>query len=323
MKHIILLALFFLLCNASFAQKVQFSDPTNSWAFRDTTTGCCIPIRTDYATAYYDSTGSVSYNGHSYQSLVTAVQSVLVREDSGRVYVIGTSDSIERILYDFNLGLNDTLRMIFPIDTLLTWAYMMDSTQLGGQWYKVWHFTGFDISIYAPHSGRAIHYNVIEGIGCTNGLYFPASPYNLALFSEQMLCFTNNTNILSALSNPIIAFGDTFTSNYDNNLSCEEFHNHPTAPPVEDAVRQMDPVSGGVSVVPDPINDASKLVFPYIISSGHVAIINSLGQTIYNSQFNSSRELNIGDKIKASGMYYYQVMDNAGKRTFTGRLIRE
>lgn len=322
MKHVFLSAAIILLCLSSLAQKVQFTNPTNVWSFRDTTTGCCIPIGLEYKNAYYDSTGSVTYNGHNYQSLVTIVASFLVREDSGKVYVIGTPDSIEHVLYDFNVGLGDTMRAIYPTDTLIAWVSQLDSTLFGGQWYKVWHFDGKDCSSFYPDSVRAITYNVIEGIGCTNGLYFPVSPYSLVSFSEQMLCFTNDMHIASALSNPVVAYGDTFISYYDNDSSCMEFYAHPPAPPETDAIRLLHQANS-VLAAPNPINDQSKLLFPYSFLSGTVLVINEVGQIVVNMAFSAKEEILIGDRIEAHGLYYYRVTDDLHQTSFSGTLRKD
>lgn len=316
MNRIFLFTISILLGYASFAQKIQFINPSNHWGFRDSTTGCCIPIRTDYSTDFYDSTAAVTYNGHNYQYLQTSVQSFLVREDSGRVYVIGTDDSTERVLYDFNVGLGDTMVAIYPGDTLISWVTEMDSTQFGGIWYKTWHFEGLDHSV-AFDTARTWSYNVIEEFGCTNGLYYPASPYSLALFSEQMLCFTNNMNISSALSKPVPAYGDVFTSYYDNSTSCNEF-NHPPVYPTE-GVSQAHGVDN-VIIAPDPINENSRIIFPHNIS-GNITVMNLQGQTVINISFRNQKEMQI-DRIQMPGIYYYRVTDDINKKVYSGKLSK-
>ena len=319
MKRPILFLLFCLLGCASFAQKIQFSNPTNVWALIDSTVGCCVPMATQYTTAYYDS--PLVYNGNTYQLMTDPeVGTCLIREDSNRVYVIGGPlDSIERVLYDFNLVIGDTMRYVYSDDTIIAWVAGMDSTRIAGIWYKVWQFQGLDYSAIFHDSVRGTFYNVIEGIGCTNGPYYPARPFSLQAFSEQVLCFTNNTVISSPLSNPVLSYGFHYTGSFDNYLSCIEFDTltHSAGVPFNGFKGN----ENSVTVIPDPINELGKLVFSYPIYSGKVIIINQTGQIITSFPFENKDELMIGDKINVPGVYFYRVTDNLTGQVFSGKFI--
>jgi hypothetical protein len=314
-KRIVLLTILFLLCIHSFAQKIQFTNNTNVWSVIDSTIGCCIPIPTAYTTAHYDIT--VSVNGRTYQRLYDPqVGDFLVREDSNRVYLVqyNTDDSSERVLYDFNLQQNDTLRTVYTQDTYVAWVSTLDSTQIYGTWYKVWHFTGLD---YGLDSTRNFSYNVIEGMGCTNGPYYPASPYALTAFSEQLLCFKNDMGYTTALSNSVLAFGHYYTSSFDNYNSCNDFIINPA---LALGVSQVT-AAGNVSVVPDPINENSKIIVPYLISSGSLVIVHELGQMVTNTTFQNKNELPIGNIVSARGIYFYRVTDNQSGKFFSGKFV--
>mgnify|MGYP003344583173 FL=1 len=92
-------------------QKIHFGNITNVWSNLDSTIGCCVLAPRDYKPAWYDSV-TLSYNGHTWQHLHCTMQSFLVREDSNRVYFTGAVDSVERLAYDFNLGLGDTMTIV-------------------------------------------------------------------------------------------------------------------------------------------------------------------------------------------------------------------
>ena len=285
----------------------------------DSTIGCCIPLHIMYTTTYYDS--KVKYNGYTYEHLVYAMGTCLVREDAGKVYVIGATDSTERVLYDFNLGLHDTLRTVYPQDTYIAWVSQLDSTELYGTWYKVWHFNGVDSN---ADSLRPIVYNVIEGIGCTNGPYYPASPYSVALFSDQLLCFTNDMGFTTPFSNPVISYGNNYTNPFDNYISCASFRTAPVVPPDTTtylSTQHLFQNSNNVSVVPDPVNEHSRIMFPYAIQSGTLIILNELGQVVINVSFRNKDEVLIGDNIHVPGVYFYRVTDNQNGKGFSGKFV--
>jgi hypothetical protein len=316
-KRFILIIAIFFTALPSFGQKIDFTNSTNVWSFIDSTTGCCIRYPVYYTTAQYED--SAVYNGHFYRYLTSSVASFLCREDSGRVYVIGTTDSVEQLLYDFNLGLNDTIRLIYSQDTFLSWVSALDSTLIAGTSYKVWHFNGVDISTFYPDSIRPYTYNVIEGIGCTNGPYYPASPYSLLAFSQQLLCFNSDMASVSGLTIPVTSFGYTYTQSFDNYTSCDTFTAHQHLSNV--GVKDLSAESPGATVIPNPVNDAGKIVLPYNISSGTVTIINSIGQVVYNMPVLNEHEIIIGNKISVPGIYFYRVTDAQNGRIFSGKFV--
>jgi hypothetical protein len=284
----------------------------------DSTVGCCIIEATEYIKAHYDSTEIV--NDLTYEHLVFDFGSCLIREAGSKVYVIGPDDTVERVLYDFSLKLNDTLFTVYPQNTYISWVAQLDSTELYGTWYKVWHFQGIDTT---SDSIRRYQYNVIEGIGCTNGVYYPASPYSLSTYSSQLLCFTNDMGFTTALSNPVTTFGYGYSGSFDNDSSCSLFKTAP-APIIFDnttGVQQLAQKTGDALVVPDPVNEYSNLVFPYIIQSGTLVLLNELGQVITNVPFQNKDEMLIGDKINTPGIYCYRLTDNESGKVFSGRFI--
>jgi hypothetical protein len=279
-----------------------------------------------YTTAYYDSSVTgYTYNGQTYQYLVTSIGSVLVRQDGNKVYLVDNADSLERLVYDFDLELYDTAYVNYPQDKYTAWVTSIDSTQLMGQWYKVWHFEGIDSVLFYPDSARPISYNVIEGIGCTNGPYYPANAYNRAAFSQQLLCFNNDMNITSGLSNAVIAYGYDYQSYYDNDSSCIEFYaDHSTGPIIiSEGVAEIAQAAGNAIIAPNPTDNTSKIVFPYKVADGRLTILNQVGQVIHSVPFSNKNEIGIGELIQTTGMYYYRVTDEQSGKVFSGKFIRQ
>lgn len=287
----------------------------------DSTIGCCIPATDMYRTAYYD--GKLKYKGHNYQALHYDFGTCLVREEEGKVYVIGTSDSTERMIYNFHLGLNDTFRITYPTNTFISWVAEMDVTELYGISYKVWHFYGIDSNATKQ---RFYQYNVIEGIGCTNGVYYPASPYALDAYSDQLLCFKSNLGYTTGFSKPVLSYGYDYIQSFDNYNSCDRFLESPEPPPIDPDItlgtQSLAKASGSVIVVPNPANASSKLVLPYTIRSGSVVILNQLGQTISSTsiQNKSSLPLNI---VQTPGNYFYRITDNHSGQVFSGKFVAQ
>jgi hypothetical protein len=322
MKRLVLFTAVLLSFASSFAQRISFTDTTNVWSTIDSNIGCCIPIPTKWTKSYYDTTSFI-FNGKSYRYLYTSIATVPVRESAGRVYVLQISDSVERLMYDFNLNLHDTLRTNNTLDKFTAWVSNIDSTQIAGQWYKVWHFDGIDSVLYYPDSGRALCYNVIEGIGCTNGPSYPVAPYSLVSFSQQLQCFKSDLIATSApLSKPVVAYGFNYFSNYDNDSSCAAFNAvHSITVIGNDEVNKVSSQSGTAKVVPNPANQSSRIILPGKFISGTVSIVNVTGQLVATISVQDKDEVIVGDRITIPGIYFYKVTDNTNGNTYSGRFV--
>lgn len=322
MKRIVFTFLFIVAISSSFAQKIHFGDKSNVWSMIDSNIGCCIPIATVYTTAYYDSV-DVTVGGYTYQYLNTSIGSVLIREEGYKIYGIITTDTVERLIYDFTLGINDTVKTAYPEDIYVAWVTQIDSTELDGQWYKVWHFEGTDTVTYYTDSVRTISYNVIEGIGCTNGPYYPIYAYTRSSFSQQLQCFNNDMHITGGLSNPVLAYGYDYYSTYDNNLSCTEFYSDHGPRVIFGTGVQNNKISNNMAIVaPNPVNDQSRLILSENIKSGTLIVGNMLGQTIINKEFSNKEEVLIGDLIREPGVYYYRVFNNENGSIYRGQITK-
>jgi hypothetical protein len=319
MKRLIFIALIALVAVPVFGQKVHFGNITNVWSNLDSTIGCCVLAPRDYKPAWYDSI-TVDYNGYTWQYLHCTMQSFLVREESNKVYFTGAVDSVERLAYDFNLGIGDTMRIIYPMDTFISWVTNIDSTLLQGISYKVWHFNGNAYSGYFPDSVRPFQYNVIEGLGCTNGVYYPANPYALTAFSQHLLCFNNNSNINTAISNPVVAYASGYNSVYDNDSSCIEYYTDHTHHLTDfTGVKQITINSNSVIVAPNPVTAESNFILPYHINSGSLTITNIAGQIIGRSFFEDKEMLPVPQNFTSGGIYFYHITDNQSGKIFSGK----
>ncbi len=311
MKKIILISLLVIFGISSFGQKIRFTDSTNRWRERDFQRGGGGASTTDVTNPVFYSSDTI-INSKRYMNLVDGAPVNFIREDSlaKKVYIRALYDTVDYLLYDYNLTIGDTLtNNVLGYGTLSSWVIGIDSTRINGIWYKIWYFKGGNFST------GDYYYHVIEGIGCMNGLVLPVDwslqsgyPFNIRF--EQIFCFQNQ-GIAYPLSNPVHI--DNYYSSmsyvFDNAASCT-LH-------AGNIVKK----ESGVFVSPNPIDPSSKITFPNNISSGSVAIFNDLGQSVLNLPFQNKEEILIGDKIKTLGIYYYRVIDNENGQAYSGKFI--
>ena len=291
MKNQLLIALFLLFSAASFGQKIRFCDKNNRWK-----------VKEDYP---YSATGSLRdyhylydtlMNGYTYEALLFYTfyegHTYFVREDTviGKVYV-RINDSIEDILYDYNWQLGDSVCRNIAGQVYTHYVDGIDSTLINSVWYKVWHF--------GPLINLA--YYVIEGIGCTQDPRFPLAPLNQEDITT-LICFSNTGG------NPVVTPAVYYFDNYE---SCKLGID-------ESAIQYKT-----TRIIPNPTNGTSKIVFSHDISSGSLIIVNQIGQTIANLSFQNKVALQIGDKLKLPGIYYYRVTDNENGEVFFGKFLNQ
>ncbi len=308
MRSFTILALCALVSLSSSAQKIHFTDSANVWKYFT----CSIDVSLTESTGTQHYIKDTLISGRKYRWLGSS----FVREDTiaGIVYIkynntmATTVDTSDQVLYNYNWHAGDTVKnhQLFSSPTV-SWVTSVDSTQINGLWYKLWHFAGFDsgITIIPPFT-----YQVIEGIGCTNGFDYPANPYGAFEVSHQLICFTYNGNT-DSLSYAVPSWGLAGPINFNNSSSCD-IH------PVE--VKTL-PGNSSASIFPNPINENSRIAFPYIIESGRLTVINEMGQTVFNIPIYNKEELLIGNSVRVPGIYYYRVTDNGNGKTFSGKFI--
>ena len=230
MKRIFLISLFMIVVSGtfSFGQKIKFSDSTNVWEMLrcsfDVNVTCQRVENARDTGRYWTDT---VFNGKSYFRIHSSDLLNFYREDTinKKVFIryyntiFGTLDTVDEILYDYKWQLGDTVRYHqMGYMSTVAWVSNIDSTQISGMWYKVWHFYVTD-SVSHP---ILANYSVIEGIGCTNGLTFPVNSLQAAPWWEislQLICFSNS-GVSPHLSNPVSTHGISGSVNFDNNFSC-------------------------------------------------------------------------------------------------------
>jgi hypothetical protein len=299
MKNTFTLLLFLLVAQSSFAQKIRFTDSTNVWNVYNFGLSPSDPgFYQNWVCSY---TGDSVINGLEYK----ITQFGVVREDTlnSKIFIrffhpgLLTHDTIERLLYDYNWQVGDTVVHTHPSKTFTRYITAIDSTQINGLWHRVWHFKAVP--------GEMGDFNVIEGIGSAKGPWFPVYPYEFENV-YYLSCFHNNGG--KPTINPVVKTEDN-GYNFDNIKSCTV------------GIETVKKQTSQCRLVPNPPATNSIIQFPGVIVDGSVSVINQLGQiSILETISNVDHfKLNIGNLIP--GIYHYCILDKQRDKVLTGKFI--
>jgi len=288
---VITLSLLFNINLSVLGQKIRFSDSTNVWHGYNWD-DADVPYYSYPWT--YNYVGSIIINDTFYRLLGSS--SFLIREDtnSNKVYLS------ENVLYDYNLHFGDTFYYSGAKPHIVS---QIDSVLINSVWHKTWQFVPINDSSVA--GGMPAEYDVIEGIGCLNNPFYPTQPVFFEAHTT-LTCF-NNKGTTPPLSHNV---GDYF----DNYISC----NLTFGAGIKNiSAQQINP-----ELIPNPINELSKIIFPYTISKGSFEIVNFTGEIIAVFTVNNIGEISVGDKITIPGIYFYQVIDFSSGNLFSGKFLK-
>jgi len=105
-----------------------------------------------------------------------------------KVYYVPEGDSVEQLMYDFNLNVGDSLKgYLFPCDSGFSYCdtvISMDSVLVGNSYRKKWF-------VDQPY-----FVDLIEGIGSTYGLIEQVYPGFADLYDISLKCFRQNNQTL-------------------------------------------------------------------------------------------------------------------------------
>ncbi len=272
MKKVFFVVLLTLSIKPAFAQKIYFTDTTNTWFthFKDDNAGIS-------GTPYYYYSGSF-YNGlYTYYYLseyIGAPGVYFVREDTigGVVYINpgfpGSSDS-DRVLYNYNLHAGDTIHFTYgyrhpysyyPYIDSVIWV---DSILIRGVYHKVFSLIEID-TFYIHDIGYNPFQTYIEGIG---SVYDPVcniyDSYHIH-DAEMLFCFSTGAGVMwdsPAIDLPYIypSYGDT-----------AHFINDCAPLKVPEIV-----ATSGIKVWPDPATDEVNI---QVVPGSKITLYNTAGQ---------------------------------------------
>ncbi len=334
MKKISLSVIICIIALNTFAQKIRFKDTTNVWHFYQTNCGTGFLHYDSSIKNYYS--GIYTAFGHTYNVLHAnwsqSGQKCYIREDTllNKVYIIPNNilsyyssivDTSEYLLYDYNWNVGDTVSYNLPtLSKSICWVTHKDSILINSIWHKTWQFAGIDTffvgGTYAM--GDSINYLIIEGLGCTNDVYYSLYPIYISSgvcnyigsLSDELTCFYNKGN-QAVISATVTTKGVEANRNFDNAASC-----------ASTKYNEIKTVTERVHLFPNPISEESKLIFDKPIIEGKLLIYNYLGQVIYKYNISNISEITIGNELKQKGIYYYLIQDNINDVNFSGCFVK-
>lgn len=225
---------------------------------------------------------------------------MVVREDTilNKVFCkYNLHDSTELILYDYNRQVGDSVfsyNVLFK-DTFLHKVISVDTVLVKGHLYKIWHYSAVT-GVYMIHQFFPVDYNVIEGIGCIEGLFFPTSAGQFEA-NARVVCFSNK--------------GDTvFVPPYLTSGTCAKV-----------SVENLALEKKQITIAPNPANESSQIILPYAMQ-GRLVVTNAMGQVVFQKEFQNKEQIELG-ALPAEGLYFYSVTDTRNSKTFTRKFVYE
>lgn len=312
MKNLYILFLSLAFSHVLRAQTiVLFSDTSNKWkvtGYND------VPSKAYTKNIHY--AGDTTISGKQYQILQEDIYTkYLIYETGwgwGQVYArsLSGTDTLDHLLYDYTLNVNDTLRTDFNGKPSVAVVTNKSLTYYVGYEYLTWNLK------FVSGGGFPLEYVVIQGIGTLTDPMYPLLAADYVENVSAVSCFTHNN--AQPLVSPSVPY-DAITSymlkaRFDNDSSC--MYNSLTVPNVNNIGNLQT-----VQLLPNPLNTNTKFIFDPAIQIGEVVITNSIGQTVIKKAVHDEKEFLIGNQISAPGIYFYRVNDYRTGRTFSGEFI--
>lgn len=228
-----------------------------------------VPIEVIFSNGGCDTSGTWTIPGHFVGS---------IRQDTSnkKVFFIPPTDTIEQLLYDFNMAIGDTVkgyieRYISPANR--DRVQSIDSVLVGNSYRKRWKINSW--------------YNIyfIEGIGSTYGLVNPSPGNGTDGPIFDISCFHQN--------------GQTLYPNTTTNCEIITF------------VNSIDKFLNEIKIYPNPSKGSFTADFNQSVKK--IWLTDLLGNIIFNHETNNQTKLKI-DNL-SSGTYILTAVDKDGRTT--------
>jgi len=245
--------------------------------------------------------------------------SLAIREDSvaGKLYfrflsptfIGNNTDTAEHLFFDYNMRLDDTLKMDYTTYHGRHYVGRFDSIQINGLTYHRWRMF--------PSGSVGGGYTFIEGIGCVAQIDYPVRDHFFEDFL-QLRCFSNSAG--QPLCTPptqlprlngSINEGIYHVDSFDNVNSCLL-----KTVGVYNALSQ----SMNAVVTPNPGGLQSVITLPATQSKILFRVSDIAGCTIQQESVQGGI-IPIGQYIRTSGIYYYTLQDASTGQRYTGRFV--
>lgn len=203
-----------------------------------------------------------------------------LRDDSisNKTFFIFANTNDDSLLYDYNLGVGDTLRgfITLYIDTfhIKPIVSSIDSILINGQYRKRWNFDSIG---YSP-------LYIIEGIGASTGLIEQIYTYAIDFLDRFLICVKDDSTVL-------------FVSNYNSSFGCNLIY------------AELNEINSNYSFncYPNPFSSQMTLQTNNILKNATLTIYNSFGQQVTQIKNISGQTLTLHRDNLSSGLYFLQL----------------
>ncbi len=312
--------LFLLLAIAANAQKIRFAKHGNHWA----STGYHF-INNFHRCISFG--GDTIYNGKTYlQSIITgfSTPNLLIREDTnaGIVYYCNPfspsdplSDTLDHVLYNYNLHIGDTIRYHIDYATFVTDTLIgIDSVRINGAYHKQFSF----LRTQDLPGASSLYYNVLEGVGCLAYPFFPVTCGNNFEYGECIVCFSHY-EVYPAIQ--FQTFQDFHTPDTFNNVHC--IYTDSVSCPIYLNTPNQIILNFNISLSPNPANEqitiSSNIGFA---NNTLVSVFDYTGNCVYKAMLQpGKKEEEMNTTHWLNGVYMVNIQSNMGQSSVWKKVV--
>lgn len=207
-----------------------------------------------------------------------------VRQAGKKVYSYDLINSVDTLLYNFDLQVGDTLPLtVINSDTAIT-VTAITNFQVGNETRSI-----FDLS-----SNSSFSVKLIEGIGHDNGFLGTMQPFEF--FESDLICYSRNDT----------TYYDNGIDVCDLNVGLNEF---------QSIIK--------VEVFPNPTSDIVTITSPQLEEINFVQMVDLLGANCtVMVDFSSSNKATVNLEYLAKGNYFLQIQKGTGEM-YRIKIIKE
>ncbi len=276
MKKLILIVLLFSPLFSIGQQTEKLVDTTKLWSHLYMTPSLGGPPPHTMITDYIKFSSDTLASFNHYKKVLIASDSNhiswsligLIREDTtGKVYYKGLQDMSERLFYNFNAQVGDTVLII----NNLNFKMVVDSID--------------SVYIYDKFRKRLIFQTQemwIEGIGSFCGILQSGRSFIVGT-SDYLLCYYENANL--EYNNP------NYLNCYYNNVGVPEFEKNKKR----------------ITISPNPFSTSTAISFDKTYQTLDLSIIDLQGKIIQQKFYHDSNKINLDRAGIATGFYFLRV----------------
>lgn len=292
MKSILAAIFMLVLAQATSAQKVRISDPTNK---------CVISVfynngpRSGSDLFHWSFSGTVNLGPHTYSKFDTGSTYTpykYIREDTTLNIVYGlNSTGDEEILYDYNWQTGDSIGLI---SIGIMRVESIDTVKINGYDHKVFNIV--------DQPNGAFRQTIIEGFGNITYPFWRVAENASATPYATIVCFSNANGTPTVVETTPIQH-QHFGLSLCKSVGIASIKNETN-----------------LSIYPQPAHNEFTIHLPTEVT-GKLTITNNIEQTVYTYSIEDQESINIKDISLNAGVYYYHINSSNTAVNYSGKLL--